>query len=337
MPQMPSMLPPLTGHALLHTWGWRPVWDALILLALVAYLAGVVLGRRRGARAVSPARALSFVVGLAVLFVTLNSAVDVYAMAVFWDHMIEHLLLIMVVPALLVLGHPIEVTRTALPASARAHLDRVLHSLPVRVATNPLVALLLYTVVIVGTHLTSFMDQMAMHGWLMNAEQVLYLGAGYLAMLPLLGTEPSLPNLPYLFRIAAMLFAMTPDTVVGIVLMQTQKNVFPVMHAAHPAWAPSAVKDQQIGGALMWAAGDGLMMLFAVAIVVALIANPTRGTVLGSWLEAVRRGNLAAHVASQVPDTTAFTHQTDVDSDDQVLAAYNQMLQRLQGQEQGRA
>ena len=336
MQDMPSMLPPLTPHALLHTWGWHPVWDALILVALAAYLAGVVVARRRGTRGVSPVREVSFVVGLAVLFVTLNSAIDVYAMALFWDHMIEHLLLIMVVPALLVLGHPVEVTRTALSASARSHLDRVLHSLPVRVLTNPLVALLLYTVVIVATHLTSFMDQMAMHGWLMNAEQVLYLGAGYLAMLPLLGTEPSLPNLPYLFRIAAMLFAMTPDTVVGIVLMQTRQNLFPVMHAAHPVWAPSAVKDQQVGGALMWAAGDGLMMVFAVAIVVALIANPTRGTVVGTWLEGVRRRNLAAHVASQVPDTAAFADQTDVDSDDRVLAAYNQMLQRLQGQERGR-
>jgi putative copper resistance protein D len=122
---------------------------------------------------------------------------------------------------------------------------------------------------------------------------------------------------------------MTPDTVVGIVLLQSDQNLFPLMHAAHPDWAPSAVRDQQIGGALMWAAGDGIRMFLAVAVVVALIANPRRGAVIGTWLEGVRRRELAAHVAQGDPREAGFDDDADVDDDDAVLEAYNRMLQRL--------
>ena len=100
MSEMSSMLPPLTWEALLHIWEWRPVWDAVIVLLLVAYMSGFVAARRPGragdGAGVHPARVGSFVAGSAVLFVILNSAVDVNAAALFWDHMVEHLLLIMV-------------------------------------------------------------------------------------------------------------------------------------------------------------------------------------------------------------------------------------------------
>lgn len=329
MTDMPSMLPPLTWEAFANTWGWRPVWDAVIVLLLAGYVWGLVTARRRGEPGAHPARVVSFVTGLAVLFVTLNSAVDVYAMALFWDHMVEHLLLIMVVPALLVAGHPITVLRAALAGPGRARLDAFLHTRPVKVLTHPLTTVAIYSAVIVGTHLTSFMDVMATHMWVMTAEQVLYLVSGYLFLLPLIGAEPIAWNLPHLFRVALLLFAMTPDTVVGIVLLQSNQNLFPLMHAAHPDWAPSAVRDQQIGGALMWAAGDGIMMFLAVAVVVALIANPRRGAVIGTWLEGVRRRELAAHVAQGDPREAGFDDDADVDDDDAVLEAYNRMLQRL--------
>ncbi len=167
---MHSSLPPLGWHTFLTTWQLAPVWTAL---------------RPRGARALRepgspPAGATAsarctrsasacFVAGLALLLLTVSSAIDVYAMALMWMHMIEHLMLIMVVPALLVLGSPLTVLRAAAATRGReARVDAVLQGGVVSVLTHPAVAILQYSVVIVATHLTSFMDVMARHDWVMH-------------------------------------------------------------------------------------------------------------------------------------------------------------------------
>jgi len=326
----PAGLPRLDGHALLTTWQLVPGWSLVAVALLAAYVAGLVACRHHGVRAVPPVRVASFVAGLALLLLTLSSAIGGYAMSALWVHMIEHLLLIMVVPALLVLGHPLTVLRSA--AATRGHgatVDRVLRSGPVSVLTHPLVAVLQYSVVIVATHLTSFMDVMASHHWVMVAEQVLYVVSGYFFLLPLLGHEPIRWNVPQLARIGAMLLAMTPDTIVGIVLLQASHDMFPVMEGMHPAWAPPPLDDMQIAGGLMWVAGDGLMMVFGVGLTIALISRPDSTNILGAGLERVRRASLTSQVSRGDSAQTTFDPDSDVDDDDQMLDAYNRMLGRL--------
>ncbi|MEP7088844.1 MAG: cytochrome c oxidase assembly protein [Nocardioidaceae bacterium] len=324
------MLPPLDWHAFLVSWQVRPVWDALALVTLVAYVVGLRRAQAAGTRAVHPVRVGSFVAGLALLVWTLSSALEVYATTLFWVHMVQHLLLIMVVPALLVLGHPLTVLVAATRGRTRSVVERVLVTGPVAVLTHPLVGLGYYSTVIVATHLTSFMDQMMSSPWLGPAEQALYLSSGYLLLLPLLGNEPIRWKPPQLFRIGLFLIAMTPDTVVGIVLMQTDHDLFPGMLGNRPSWAPSAVSDINTGGALMWVGGDGLMMVFAVSLVIAIIAAPDREDLIGSWLEGVRRSSMSDHVGEGA-GRQGFGDDDDVDDSDEALAAYNRMLGRLDG------
>ncbi len=328
---MTSMLPPLDWSTFLTHWHLRPVWLVFAVVVLAGYVGALAVARRHGVRAVHPARVVSFVAGVALLLFTVSSAIDVYAMAVFWDHMVEHLLLIMVVPALLVLGHPLTVVRAAASTRGReGAFDAFVRSWPVSVLTHPVVGFVLYSVVLIATHLTSFMDAMATHGWLMDAEQWIYLVSGYLFLLPLIGSEPIRWQVPYLGKLAMILLGMTPDTVVGIVLMQTTYNMFPVMEAGHPAWAPAPLMDLQIAGALMWAGGDGLMMLLGVGITLAMITHAGSASVIGERLEGVRRRTLAEHVALG-GGTMVIADDTDVDEDDVALEAYNQMLARMSG------
>jgi putative copper resistance protein D len=298
MHDMPSMLPPLDWQSFLHTWEFRPVWCGVALLAVLGYGAGLVVCRRHRVRGVHPVRAVSFFVGVALLVFTVSSAIDVYAMAVFWDHMVEHLMLIMLIPALLVLGGPLTLLWSVASTGGRGEVvDRFLRSAPVAVVTNPLVGLGIYSVVIVATHLTSFMDVMATHAWVMHAEQVLYLVSGYLFLLPLIGGEPIRWRLPHLARLALVLVAMTPDTLVGIVLMQTNYNMFPVMESMRPMWAPPPLHDLATAGALMWAGGDGLMMLIGLGVVLAMITDRSQDAVLGKRLEGVRRATLTSQLS----------------------------------------
>src|SRR5690348_809806 len=220
---MTGMLPPFGWGPLLDDWKFVPGWTVFALALLVGYLALHTAARRRGGTPVPPWRFGCFVTGLVLLVATVSSAIDSYAMAAFWVHMVEHLMLIMVVPAFLVAGHPLTVLRAGVRPEHRARVDAVLQSGPVAVLTHPAVGMLAYAAVIIATHLTSFMDQMVLHPWLMPTEQALYVAAGWLMLVTLIGDEPIRWHLPYLMRFVLVLVGMVPDAVVGIVLMQTTK------------------------------------------------------------------------------------------------------------------
>jgi putative membrane protein len=295
-----TALPPLSWSTLVQTWDVGPGRT----LVAVALLAAYVLPQRRGRR-VPCWRAASFGTGVALLWLTLDSGLAAYADALFWVHMVVHLLLVMVVPALLVLGHPLTATGLA--------RTRVVTAL-----THPLVGLAAYGVVIVGTHLTAFMDHMGAHPWLGPLEELLYVGAGWLLLTPLVGEEPIRWRPPVLGRIGLLVVAMVPDTVVGIVLLQASTNPFPAMFPG-TTWGPDPLADVQTGGAIMWVGGDGLMMLLAVGLVLALVAGHGRDHVLGSWLESVRRDRL---------ETLTGQSLGEEPDDETALAAYNRMLAR---------
>ena len=327
---MHSSLAPLGWHSFLTSWQPPWGWTLLCLVMLIAYVAALLDCRRHGRRGVSSARAACFVVGVVLLWLTVSSGVDVYAMAVTWMHMVEHLMLITVVPAFLVLGHPMTLALEA--ATVRGHgarVERLLRSGPVSVLLHPAIAVMQYAVVIVATHLTSFMDMMSMHHSVMVGEQVLYLVSGYWFMVPVIGFEPVRNSLPQLGRIGLVLLAMTPDTVVGIVMLQTGHDLYPMMSSMQPPWAPDPVADIQVAGALMWAGGDGLMMLIGVGLTVALIARPSSTNIVGARLEAVRRGQLVEQLSRGGGNNPVIDDTTDVDQDDAVLDAYNRMLARL--------
>jgi len=306
--------------SLLTAWQLEPRWLAVVFFLGGTYSLLRMLGQQ--ASTVRAWRVVSFLLGCALLWVCVASGVAGYAMAVFWMHMVLHLLLIMVVPVLLVLGHPLSVAVEAVPATRQARVRDLVASRPVGLLTHPLAGLVVYTVVIIGTHLTGFMDQMAIHPWLMTGEQALYVVAGFLFFLPLIGEEPTGSGAPYLLRLVILLIAMVPDTLVGIVLLQTDRDPYPLMRRHHPAWAPSAMTDIHTAGGLMWAGGDGLMMLAAVGLVISVVISPTRrDRMTGDWLEGVRLNVVTVEMGSDPA--------TPIDPDsDEALAAYNRMLRR---------
>jgi putative copper resistance protein D len=329
-------MPPLAWSSFLTTWQLEPGW----LVAVAGLSAGyLVLWRRSDSSTVPLWRVLFFLGGLALTWFIVASAIGAYALSVFWVHMVMHLLLIMVVPAMLVLGLPLTVLIEGTRPTTSARLRAALASRPVGLLTHPVTGLLVYSTVVMGTHLTSFLDQVATHGWLVWGEQVLYIVGGYLFLLPLLGEEPLRRDTPYLLRLILLMAGGGPDTLVGVVLLQTNTVMFPDMMSAHPSWAPAPLTDLHIGGAMMWAGGDGLMMLIGVALMISVVTSPTRQRrMLGGWLEDARRASMAAQLHERstrgaAGDSSATTAQ-DFDPDsDEAWEAYNRMLARLRDQE----
>jgi putative membrane protein len=115
---------PLRGAAWLATWTPSPVADALIALALVCYLA-LLIRLRRNRRSWPALRTLSALAAATILVLVVNGALAVYGHHLFWVHMIVHLLLITVVPALMVWAQPIRLLHDAGGPAIRARIDRL--------------------------------------------------------------------------------------------------------------------------------------------------------------------------------------------------------------------
>ena len=148
-----------------------------------------------------------------------------------------------------------------------------------------------------GTHLTGFMNLVLSNETVHDAEHALYLVAGYLYFLPLVGREPIRWRVSYPTRIFLLFLAMPVDAFTGLVLGSEGSNPFPGLAQGRPAWAPAPVSDVHIGGAVMWVGGAGLMFAIMMTVFFAWTREARSDGGLG-WLETARRTNFATVVGA---------------------------------------
>jgi putative copper resistance protein D len=322
---------------ILTRWQFAPVVTAFAVIAVGLYLWGAYRVRQRHpARPWPWWRTALFLAGVFVIVFATESGIGSYDDVLFWDHMVQHLLLLMVAPPLLVVGQPGTLLLHASRNPLHTWGKRLMRSHVVSWLTFPAFGVLLYTGTIVGTHLTGFMNLAMTNDAVHQGEHVLYLVAGYLYFLPLIGREPIRWRVSYPTRLFLLFLAMPVDAFTGLVLGSEGGNPFPSMATGRPGWAPSPIDDVHIGGAVMWVGGAGLMFALMMAVFFAWSREVRADGGLG-WLESARRANFAtlvgearestADAAASVPAATRAGEES-VD-DDEHLAAYNAFLARI--------
>jgi cytochrome c oxidase assembly factor CtaG len=312
---------PLTLHTALTTWAFAPVVTAGLIVTAAAYLALARRVRRdHPARPWPWVRSLMFLSGLGVVAIATQSSVGAYDDVLFWIHMWQHLLLLMVAPPLLLLGRPITLVLHATRNPVHTFVKRIVRSKVASVVTFPLVGVALYIATVVGTHLTGFMNVVLTHPAVHDMEHGLYLVAGYLYFLPLVGREPIRWRLSFPTKLFLLVLAMPVDTFTGVVLSETNHELFPA-YAGRRTWGPSLVGDLHAGGAVMWIGGDAIMLVMIVALFIGVVNGRTQLDA-GRWLESARAKRF---------DELAGAGELglDPDADDARLAAYNAYLARL--------
>jgi len=276
-----------------------------------------------------------------VVVLATESGIGVYDDILFWDHMVQHLMLIMIAPPLLIAGQPIILLLHASRNPLHTWAKRAVRSRVVTFLTWPVLGFLAYAGAIAGAHLTGLADVIEHNEVVHNLEHGLFLLVGYLFFLPLLGREPIRWRLSYPIRFVTLVLVMPVDTFTGLILGYGNAGTPGVPDPAQqPAWAPGLVQDLHWGGAIMWIAGDALM--FGLMMLVFLQwsqdeRDAGRGRGRG-WLESARRVSMARLVTGTDgqdgrpadgdgtgPD---WSSQKSID-DDEHLAAYNAYLARL--------
>jgi putative membrane protein len=235
---------------------------ALTGLAVTAVLYWHGLRRSRGSRERRERRrrAQAFYAGLVAVVLAVEPPLDTYADKLFWAHMVQHMLLQMVAPPLIVLGAPWLPLWRPLPLRARRRVSRwVLHprvGLPLRAAARVLgsapVALILTFGVISVSHLPVVFDFALRNPTFHEGEHMLFLGLGVLFWSRALDSPPFHARVFRLRRLGFFLVAAATETALALAILAAHSPLY--SHYATLLPRPehlSPIADQQLGGAIM--------------------------------------------------------------------------------------
>src|SRR5205823_13710671 len=110
-------------------------------------------GRQAPAR-----RTLAFLLGLGAAAVATQGSPAVYDDVLFSAHMVQHLLLIMAAPPLLIAGRPVTLLLHVTRNPTHTRVKHILRSRVVSALIWPPAAAALYAAVVIGTNLTPLMN-----------------------------------------------------------------------------------------------------------------------------------------------------------------------------------
>src|SRR5215470_9149590 len=94
------------AEAALESWMLDPTMVCLMALTGFIYIRGWLRLRRQMPERFGAARPLAFFAGLASIFLAVSSPLDAFANLLLTAHMVQHLLLMMVAPPLILLSDP---------------------------------------------------------------------------------------------------------------------------------------------------------------------------------------------------------------------------------------
>lgn len=259
--------PPLGSERLRPAGPFEPAWSihpsVIIGTALLAalYFWGIGPARRRwnlGPPA-SPWRVLAFVLSSVVLLVSLNGPIhDLSDYYLFWVHMVQHLLLTLVWPPLLIASLPEWLLR---PLIVRPGV------LPVwRFFTRPLVAGIIFTVTIAFWHTIRFYDLMMRVHEVHVLTHLMFMAAAVLLWWPVMSPLKEVPPLPMGFRMLYIFLVSLPMQLVAALITFSKSVLYPWYADAPRTFGLDVQNDQLLGALLMWIPGN-LYMFGAIGIV----------------------------------------------------------------------
>lgn len=264
----------MTGHLGLGDWSFEPTVVCGLALAVALY----ALAWRRGvlspANDVTPwfsrgrVRPWYFATGILITYIALQSPIDRGGDEYLFSlHMLQHLLLMMLAPPLLLLG--LAGIRT--PAATQYRVIRAVWW----AITRPWPAVLLFNAVMLVWHIPALYDTTLTTEPVHVLEHLSFIAAGIVFWWPIVdpirgpATKPVSP----LVKIAAMVVAGIPPTVLGLIFAISPAAFYSFYVNAPRLWGISAVADQSYGGVLMLGLGNIIYFVAITIIFVRLLGD----------------------------------------------------------------
>ncbi len=233
-------------------WDLHPsVVIGLVLLGGLYVQRGGLAARRR--------QVVAFAAALLVVGFSLNGPLhnlsDGY---LFSAHMVQHLVLTLVFPPLLLYGTPAWVVR---PLLGPRWIFRF-----AAWATRPVTAAAIFLAPITLWHFPVFYEAALRHHSIHILQHLVFLATSVLMWWPILSPVPELPRIAYPGQMLYLFLLGIPMSVVGAFITLADGVLYPFYAAAPRVGGLTPLADQQIGGLLMWVPG-GLVFWLAMTVV----------------------------------------------------------------------
>jgi putative membrane protein len=244
---------------------WR--LEPSVALLIVALIGGYVLAlgplNRRfpgwEARTTTRRQRAHFLGGVATLLVALGPPLDDWSGYMLVSaHMVQHLLLTLVAPPLLLLGLPVWLLE---PLTRRPLINRLFYF-----ATRAPVALVLPGLIFALWHVPVLYEAALEHELVHALEHQIFLLTGLLAWWPLVGPLPGWPRLSPPLQCLYLFGWTIPGGVVGAIITMGTVPLYPHYAAAPRMWGIGLATDQEIAGLLMWV-GTNTVYLVLISII----------------------------------------------------------------------
>ncbi|MCM3297723.1 cytochrome c oxidase assembly protein [Streptomyces pseudogriseolus] len=274
-------LPPFTlGRGL--AWSADPFFLVACLLALALYGWGVVRLARRG-DAWPVGRTVAFVAGVLSIGLVMCTALNDYGMVMFSVHMVQHMIISMVSPILLLLGAPVTLALRALPPAAvrgtkgpRELLLMLLHSRYMRVVTHPLFTIPVFIASLYALYFTPLFDFLMGSAVGHAAMMVHFLAVGLVFFWPIMGVDPG-PHRPgHLMRMLELFAGMPFHAFFGIALMMASTPMVTTFQDPPASLGVDALSDQNAAGGIAWAFSEVPSVLVLIALLFQWYASDQR-------------------------------------------------------------
>jgi putative membrane protein len=205
------------------------------------------------------ARRPYFYAALAVIFLSLNGWLhDLSDWYLFSAHMVQHLLLTLLMPPLLIVGVPGWMLRPLLQHRIVAGIASVL--------TRPKVCFATFNLVVAIWHLPMFYNAAVESHPIHIVQHLMFMVSAVMLWWPILSQLPELPRLSYPMQMLYLFLATLPMSVVSVIITYSQNLLYPGYAAAPRILGITPMEDQLIGGLIMWIPG-GLVFLAVISVI----------------------------------------------------------------------
>ncbi len=243
-------------------WSFDPLIWLPAIVALVLWRAGLLaVNRGHPEHPVARRRTVYWVAGVLVVVFALDSGFAQYDTTLFSMHMVQHLLLTLIAPPLLLLAGPITLLLQASSSETRRRwVLPVLHARVVRAISFPVVAWILFAAVMWGSHFSPLFDLALENDWAHRFEHALFLLSALLFWWPAVGPDPSPWKLRPPVRVLYAGLQMPQNTFLGVAVYMASAPLYHHYATTARPWGPTPLADQQLAGGIMWVGGALVFM-----------------------------------------------------------------------------
>jgi cytochrome c oxidase assembly factor CtaG len=277
-------------QSVLDDWS-LPIWLTLAtLLTALVYLRGWVVLRATRPDQFTGWRLFSFMSGMASLWLAIGSPLDAFADVLLSAHMIEHLVLMSIVPPLVWLGLPVVPLLRGMPLivqrSVIAPLLRLrflrqwLHWLAL-----PLVAWLAMNITFLAWHVPDAYDFALEHERWHDFEHICFLATSILFWWTILRPWPASRGRSWNILIS-LIAADLVNTVLSAYLAFCGRSVYPFYREHSNPFGIEPLPDQVLGAVIMWVIGSVAFLIPAVLFTARMLqssltddSDPARETI----------------------------------------------------------